>query len=187
LAATSEEQKWIFSAEGRLNRLERFAGCIAHALNNAITAADSFLSPNPEYPERSNDDLGYYDEPLYLKLFDPVPECVIDRSVSCQTGDEVPWTGRWYPETGLEAHSLAFAIKGLGMQPVFRITKTVEELDRENPDCYFGHLETIAIATTWHPVIPSGRLMYAAARERSKANSIQPALTPCLWLLKNHR
>jgi hypothetical protein len=63
----------------------------------------------------------------------------------------------WYPATGLEKHSLTFAIKGLRMQPVFRVVKTVEELKRESDDAIVTCPETVAVATTWHPVIPSGR------------------------------
>jgi hypothetical protein len=191
----TEEQRWIFSAEGRLDRLEKFASRIGNALNNALTKAESFSKP--ERTKRSDDDDGYpgdsivgrykdllrhYDASFYPKLFDPVPECVIDHSVSCRTGDEVPWTGVWYPETGLENHSLTFAIKGLRMQPVFRITKSIEELKRENPGTYSGKPETIAVATTWHPVIPSGRTVYAEPREKLQANVLQPVIKPGLWL-----
>jgi hypothetical protein len=191
----TEEQWRLFGAEGRLDRLKKIATLIGDALNNALTKANSFSKP--ERSERSDDDDGYpgdsiissyedllhhYDASFYPKLFDPLPECVIDHSVSCRTGDEVPWTGVWYPETGLERHSLTFSIKGLKMQPVFRITKSVEELKRENPDEFFYQPETIAVATTWHPVIPSGPTVYAEPRERLKLNAPQRAVKPGRWL-----
>jgi len=86
-------------------------------------------------------------------------EYLIDGSIACQTGDEVPWTGVWYPATGIEKHSLTFAIKGLRMQPAFRVTKTLEERERESDSTMFSFPETVAITTVWHPVIPSGRYL----------------------------
>jgi hypothetical protein len=191
-----EAERRIFSAEGRLNRLEKFADRIGKALNNGLTKGESFLQPNPEYPERSDDDdgypgdsiatrykdlLGYYDAPSCPKLADPLPECVIDRSVACKTGDEVPWTGVWYPDTGLEMHSLTFAIEGLRMQPVFRVTKTIEELAREDPNTIIGRAETVAVSTTWHPVIPSGCVVCVGANEEKHAEADQPCAEPVIW------
>ena len=138
------------------------------ALNNAIVGAESFFNPNPDCPERSDDDDGFpgdeivkwhnayvdfYEKPLFWNLPNPLPEYVIDTSTACRTGDEVPWTGVWYPSTGLEQHSLTFAIKGLRMQAGYRVTKTIEELESEGG--IFSSPETVAVATTWHPVIQS--------------------------------
>lgn len=156
--------------EIRISRLMTFARQITRALNNAMVKGESFLHPNPNCPERRDDDDGFpgdeivkvynsnvnsYSELSFWKLPDPPPECMIDTSVECLTGDEVPWTGVWYPSTGLEKHSLTFAIKGLRMQPAFRVTKTKEELKAEGALCPTA--ETVAVATTWHRVIPSGR------------------------------
>jgi hypothetical protein len=153
--------------EAKISSVMNYAGRIDSALNNAMIGAESFLNPNLNYPERSNDDDGYPGDdivdwykdwvghsktPLACLVPDPLPEYVIDRSITCQTGDEVPWTGVWYPSTGLERHSLTFAIQGLRMQPVYRVVKTSEEL---RTDSYmFPPPETLAVATTWHPVIP---------------------------------
>jgi hypothetical protein len=89
-----------------------------------------------------------------VKLADPLPEYRIDRSVACRTGDEVPWTGVWYPDTGLEQHSLTFAIKGLRMQPAFRVTKTKAEMRKEG--ILFGGPETVAAAVIWYPLVLTG-------------------------------
>jgi hypothetical protein len=170
---------WMTSAEYKefgdvkLSRLLTYASAITSALNNAMTGGESFLHPNPDCPERSDDDDGFpgdsivetyksnvrwYKEPLFWDLPDPLPEYVIDNSVTCRTGDEVPWTGVWYPDTGLDGYSLTFAIKGQRMQPAFRIVKTIEERQRESgPGVYYGCPITVAVATTWHPFIPSGR------------------------------
>lgn len=152
----------------RIARLMTFARQITRALNNAMVKGESFFEPNPDCPERRDDDDGFpdddivkvynsnvdwYKEPSFWMLPDPLPEYVIDTTVACRTGDEVPWTGVWYPSTGLEKHCLTFAIKGFRMQPAFRVTKTKEELKAEGVLCPVA--ETVAVATTWHPVTPS--------------------------------
>jgi len=186
---------WMTEAEyqefsgNRINRLLAYAGTITRALNNAMTAAHSFLEPDPDCPERSDDDDGFPGDEIieaydwYCSDFagssfptipDPLPEYMIDRSVTCRTGDEVPWTGVWYPDTGLERHSLAFAIKGLRMQPVFRVVKTEEELERENEGVMIYSPETLAVATTWHPVIPTGLQAETDKELRVKAGDSCP-------------
>lgn len=178
----------------RISRLTTNSRQITRALNNAIYGAQSFFHPNPNCPERSNDDDGFpgdyivetyesnfhwYKEPLSWKLPDPLPEYAVDKSIACITGDEVPWTGVWYPGTGLDRYSLTFAIKGLRMQPVYRITKTVEELKRESEGEIITRPETVAVATTWHPVIPTGRHIDPNADLRAKAG--QPCPKTGLW------
>lgn len=169
-------QSWMTEAEYRefsdvkLDRLQTYATQITRALNNAMIKGESFFNPNPNCPERRNDDDGFpgdrivevynsnvrwYKDALTWKLPDPLLEYVIDRSLACRTGDEVPCTGVWYPSTGLDQYSLTFAIRGLRMQPVFQVIKTVEE--RESEGAIFSSPETVAVATTWHPVIPSDR------------------------------
>lgn len=155
----------------RVSRLLTYTFQISRALNNALIGADGFFNPNPDYPERSNDDDGFpgdkiftvyrsnvdwYKDESFWKLPDPLPEYVIDESISCKTGDEVPWTGVWHPSTGLEKHSLTFAIRGLRMQPVYRVIKTSEELKAEGMLCPMP--QTVAEATSWHPVVLSGRV-----------------------------
>jgi hypothetical protein len=151
----------------RTGRLTAYACSIEHALQNALWGAKSYYNPLPSWPESINHDGGFpgddiaksydsdiewYKEQLPWNLPDPLPEYIVDRSIACQTGDEVPWTGVWYPSTGLERHSLTFAIKGLRMQPVYRVIKTSEELRTE--DYMFPPPETLAVATTWHPLVP---------------------------------
>ena len=178
----------------RINRLSTLASHIRHALNNGMIKGTSFFDPNPDCPERRNDDDGFpeesivkayesilrrYEGSFFLKLPDPLPEYVIDRSVACHTGDEVPWTGVWYPDTGLEKHSLTFAIKGLRMQPAFRVVKTVEERHRESGGAYFGSPQTVAVATTWHPLIPSNRTSDTEQELQAKAG--QPCPKAGIW------
>jgi len=176
----------------RISRVTNYSSYITLALHNAFWGADSFLDPDPDCPERSNDDDGFpgdriavvyqhhlewYKEKAFWKLPDPLPEYAVDKSIACKTGDEVPWTGVWYPATGLDRHSLTFAIKGLRMQPVYRVIKTPEEL--RTAEDMFPSPETVAVATTWHPVKPTGRHIDPHADQRAKAG--QPCPKAGLW------
>jgi len=176
----------------KIGRLMTYARQIENVLNNGMIKGESFFNPSPECPERANDDDGFPGEEIIKSyhwnkdrykflsswnLPEPLPEYVIDRSVACKTGEEVPWTGVWYPETGLDRFSLTFAIKGLRMQPAFRIIKTEEELEAEG--AYLPSSETVAVATTWHPVIPSSRPVQEDADLMSKAG--QPCPKSGVW------
>lgn len=160
--------------------------------HNAMVGAESFFNPDPDCPERRNDDDGFpgdeivewyeeyldrYREPFFWKLPDPLPEYVVDTSIACPTGDEVPWTGVWYPSTGLEQHSLTFAIKGLRMQPAYQVTKTTEELEAEG--VLLATPETVAVAATWHPVIPATSQAKAIEELWSKAG--EPCPKAGIW------
>lgn len=166
-------RSWMSEAEYRefsrvrISRLMAYTGRIESALNNAITGAGAFYSAAPDSVYRRDDDDGfpgdsiinrYYDyvnfykTPLYWSLPDPLPEYRTDTAVACTTGDEVPWTGVWYPSTGLEEYSLTFAIQGIRMQPVYRVIKTTEELRTDEQ--MFPKPETLAVETTWYPFKP---------------------------------
>lgn len=176
----------------KVSRLLSFASQIRKALHNGLMGAQIFFNPDPDWPEGNNYDDGYPDDEivkwykshkdwhqgkLLWDLFDPLPEYVVDKSIACKTGDEVPWTGVWYPATGLERHSLTFAIKGLRMQPVYRVIKTAQELKTE--DDMFPSPETVAVATTWHPLILSGRP--AAKNEEVHAKAGEPCPKAGIW------
>lgn len=188
------ESEYQELSDVRIGRLLSYAAQITHALNNAISKGETFFRPDPSCPERVNDDDGFpgdsiveiynscvswYKKPLFWKLPDPLPEYMVDRSISCRTGGEVPWTGVWYPAIGLESHSLSFAIKGLRMQPAFQVIKTTEELRTE--DCMFPSPETVAVATTWHPVIPTGRMMGTETPQELHAKAGQPCPKAGIW------
>jgi len=152
----------------RMGRLQAYWETIELSLNNAMYGASSFFNPDPDFSDRRQDDDGfpgggiveryssyinYYEEPFFWKLKEPISDCTIDKSVACETGDEVPWTGVWYPITGLEGYSLAFAVKGRRMQPAYRIVKSKEQLKAEG--ILMPTAKTIAVATVWHPVVES--------------------------------
>ena len=182
----SETEYQEFSG-ARIGRLMSYTTQIENALYNAIMGADSFFNPNPNWPEGSNNDYGFpdsdivdtynsemdwYKGQLHWVLPDPVPEYVINKAIACRTGDEVPWTGVWYPATGLEKHSLTFAIKGKRMQPVFHVLRTSKELaTKEN---MFPSAETVALATTWYQLLPSGRPASTNQELRAKAGEPCP-------------
>jgi hypothetical protein len=178
----------------RTSRLLTYARQITHTLNNAMIGADSFFEPDPDCPERSQDDDGFpggeiveaynayinqFKDEASPKISDPLPEYVIDRSIVCRTGDEVPWTGIWYPSTGVERRSLAFAIKGLRMQPAYTIVKTIGELESESDGVMFFSPQTVAEATTWHPMILSGRQIETNEELRAKAG--EPCPKAGIW------
>lgn len=150
----------------RISRLMTYAGLIGRALNNAMYGADSYFDPDPEGPERSDDDDSFpgdeileayqgYEEDLagslICKLPQPLPEYVVDTSIACHTGEEVPSTGLWYPGRGLCNCGLTFAIKGLRMQPAYQVTKTTEQVEAEGVN--WPYPQTIAVLATWHPLI----------------------------------
>lgn len=182
--------------EVRISRLMTYARQIKRALHNAIFGAEYFFHPNPNCPERSNDDDGFPGDSIVkgyesnLRSFkdlsswdvrDPLPEYIVDKSIACQTGGEVPWTGVWYPTTGLEKHSLTFAIKGLRMQPAFRVTKTVEELKHESDGAIVTRPETVAVSAIWHPLIPSARTIAADTNQELHAKAGQPCPKAGIW------
>ena len=166
----------------RIIRLITYASQIESALNNAMIGAESFLDSDDDCEDEGfpgGDIVGWYNEyisifkePSCVKIPDPLPEYVIEKSSACKTGDEVPWTGVWYPGVGLEHCSLTFAIKGLRMQPAYRVTKTAEELEEEGDLCPTP--ETVAVKTTWHPLILSGRRAETDKELRAKAGEPCP-------------
>ena len=115
----------------------------------------------------------------------PTPQFDIDYSRACKTGETVPWTGVWYPETGLDRYSLAFAIKGQPMQPAYHVDRTAEDARQEaiaqgldlTIDDYDDVEVTRAVPTTWHPLVASTKSVHArppTGRLRAERNEIVP-------------
>jgi len=191
-------QSWMNAVEykefsdSRIERISTYARQISTALHNAMVGAKYFCDAGANWSGRNNDDDGFpgdeivasyeecaksYSSSSIWRLPHILPECQVDTSISCQTGDEVPSTGVWYPKTGLERHSLTFAIKGVRMQPVFRVTKTRDELEAEGVE--FPYPETVAVATVWHPVIPS--LSQLGTTQELWAKAGQPCPKAGVW------
>lgn len=183
---------WMTNAEYeefdsvRISRLMAYASQIESALNNAMIGAESFFNTDPDYKMRDYDsgfpgeeivkvyksNTDWCGDRLFWNIPEALPEYMINRSINCRTGEEVPWTGVWYPETGLDKHSLTFAIKGMRMQPVYLVVKTTEELRTEA--YMFPYPETIALETIWHPLIASGRHSVTDEELRAKARESCP-------------
>lgn len=81
-----------------------------------------------------------------------VPEYAPDTSLSCTTGELVPWTGVWIPAEGPGTASLAFCCQGQIMQPAYEVYP-----DEQYPD--FNHARPVDV--TWHPLRPTGRMLPA--------------------------
>jgi hypothetical protein len=96
----------------------------------------------------------HYEAPIYGLIGRPthIPEYAADTSVTCKTGDIVPWTGVWVPSTGMGTAALAFARQGIQiMQPAYELAREFAEDE---------YLEaTKVVDTTWHPVKPASRMI----------------------------
>lgn len=104
------------------------------------------------------EDMGYesngiarYIEPSVFPILpEQIPEYAPDTSVSCKTGDIVPWTGVWVPSTGMGTAALAFARQGVQiMQPAYEIASRDED----------GYASFKLVDCIWHPVKPTGRMI----------------------------
>ena len=96
------------------------------------------------------------------------PQYQIDKTRSCRPGEPCPWTGVWIPEPaltgGLEKFSLAFAMAGRPMQPVYRIVSMkkvtmyepdpeIREIMGEDADHTTFSPITKAEDALWYPVV----------------------------------
>lgn len=142
-------------------------------LNDTYSICNRFLRSvsmserysSDEYKDRSADwcyenprDMGYEgnniarnsEEYIFPTLPEQIPEYAPDTSVSCKTGDIVPWTGVWVPSTGMGTAALAFARKSLQiMQPAYEIASRDED----------GYATFNLVDCVWHPVKPTGRMI----------------------------
>lgn len=123
----------------------------------------SVMYSSPGYKDGTDDwhyeipeDMGYEgsniaansEECIFPSLPEQIPEYVPDTSVTCKTGDIVPWTGVWVPSTGMGTAALAFARKNVQiMQPAYEIESRDED----------GYAIFKLVDCEWHPVKPSGR------------------------------
>lgn len=88
---------------------------------------------------------------VFTALPQQIPEYAPDVSVSCKTGEIVPWTGVWVPSTGMGTAALAFARQGVQiMQPAYEVAEVSEG---GNPERYE------LVDCTWHPVKQTGRMI----------------------------
>lgn len=153
--------------------------------------AMSAMYSDPSYKDQSGDwhhdipeDMGIegsniarnHEEYIFPSLPEQIPEYAPDTSVTCKTGDIVPWTGVWVPTTGMGTAALAFARKNVQiMQPAYEIESRDED----------GYAIFKLVDCEWHPVKPTGRtiehpvlaqlkLSAASARGRCPSNERCP-------------
>ena len=124
---------------------------------------DGFVGEAYEWYVNRLQEMGFLPKP------DHYPQYQVDKTRSCRPGETCPWTGVWIPEPalteGLEKFSLAFAVAGRPMQPVYRIVEWVrstthdyaddpetrEILGEDNDPIYYP--ETKAEDALWYPVV----------------------------------
>lgn len=106
-----------------------------------------------------------HEEYIFPTLPNRIPEYAPDTSMSCKTGDVVPWTGVWVPSTGMDTAALAFARQNLQiMQPAYEIASRDED----------GYATFKLVDCAWHPVKPTGRMIehpVLAQLKREQANA----------------
>ncbi|MBI5925620.1 MAG: hypothetical protein HY836_08455 [Aquabacterium sp.] len=158
--------------EGNMNWMSEM-GQFMDLLNETFGICDEFLTSvamserfsDPNYKDGSADwryelpeDVGYegngiarYIEPsVFPVLPHQIPEYAPDTSVSCKTGDVVPWTGVWVPNTGMGTAALAFARQNVQiMQPTYEIASVDDD----------GYASFNLVDCIWHPVKPTGRMI----------------------------
>ncbi|WP_137938809.1 hypothetical protein [Chitinivorax sp. B] len=137
-----------------------------------------------EMPEdmgiEGNDIALYYEKYVFPNPPAELPEYAPDTSITCQTGDIVPWTGVWVPTTGMGTAALVFARKHVQiMQPSYEIVS-------RDADGYVDQYNLVH--TTFHPVKPTGRMLpwpqpAAAAEplERLRCEAGQPCPRTGWW------
>lgn len=163
----SSPDAWMNEAESkefhrRTGRIGSYEYLIQHALFNGLKGGNAYMSESNPYKDRDD---GFRDSSIVKwfnyyndednfgwKLPSPIPGYEIDKTVSVKTTEVCSRTGVWYPDTGLERHSLVFAIHGLPMPAAFYCDKTMEELLAETGKAYSSKINTTAVETIWHPV-----------------------------------
>jgi hypothetical protein len=166
---------WMGSRANPFMQALDVANSVAYSMWRAVAMSQRFSSS--DYKNGSKDwrvsqpkDIGidgdgiarYYEEVIFPALPDQIPEYKPDTSVSCETGQLVPWTGVWVPNTGMGSAALAFARKGVQiMQPAYEVASVDEDGFAES----FNLVDCI-----WHPVKPTGSMIEHPLWAQLRAN-----------------
>ncbi|QID19239.1 hypothetical protein G3580_17415 [Nitrogeniibacter mangrovi] len=165
---------------GELNAAYSIASRFSRALSMSnMYSSDDYKDRSADWHYEIPEDMGYpgddiavySEEHIFPQLPAEIPEYAADTSVTCKTGDIVPWTGVWVPTTGMGTAALVFARKHLQiMQASYEVTKN-------------GDDETFTVVDTcFHPVKPTGRMIPHPAMAGSPATATRPnvpAGQPC--------
>lgn len=129
-------------------------GIAADYMDATVMSMRHFKDPKSDW--RVDKDYGLEGSTIILGWRDvagdaiEVPGYAPDTSLSCTTGELVPWTGVWIPADGPETASLAFCRQGQIMQPAYEVFFTKDDPDFE---------QTRPVDVTWHPFRPTGRML----------------------------
>lgn len=171
-----QEGNMTWMAElGRFMELLNDAHSICSEFWNAVMMSQMYSSSR--YKDGSGDwrsdipkDMGlegddivrYHEEDIFPSLPDQIPEYAPDTFISCKTGEIVPWTGVWVPNTGMGTAALAFARKDVQiMQPAYEVASIDEDGFAES----FNLVDCI-----WHPVKPTGSMIEHPLWAQLRAN-----------------
>ncbi|MFT4247070.1 MAG: hypothetical protein QM581_03400 [Pseudomonas sp.] len=162
---SESEMGWLpREEEDELMSLLNSAYRVCSRFDSALTMSryfsdDEIISGKADWKEWYPEDHGYTGDSIVLlsELY-PLdgPEYMVDSSITCSTGQIVPWTGVWVPIDGMGTSALAFARQGQIMQPAYEIVSKDEET---------GYEEMRPVETTWYPVRPTGRLLSAIVQD----------------------
>lgn len=164
-----------------MNRLDLAYGCCS-AFNRALTMSQYFkdtkiVSGAVDWRCYTADhgyggtDILFREDSVYPVRPAEIPEYAPDKSVSCKTGDIVPWTGVWVPADGMGKAALAFTRKHIQiMQPAYPVISEDEET---------GYQEFEVVECVWHPVKPAGRMVpLPPPREGAEPDETGPLRCP---------
>lgn len=155
---------WMGDAASLFMQSLEAANAFACSMWQAVAMSQRFSSVDykngsRDWPVRQPTDIGidgdgiarYYEEIVFPVLPAQIPEYKPDASVSCKTGQLVPWSGVWVPSMGMGTAALAFARQGIQiMQPAYEVASVDED----------GFAETFDLVDcAWHPVKPTGRMI----------------------------
>lgn len=120
-----------------------------------------------------------FEDEVFSSLPTQIPEYGADTSVTCVTGQIVPWTGMWVPARGMGTAALAYAEQGLQiMQPAYEVA--------EWDDDGYGIKSYFPEDVVWHPVKPTGRMISYPKGEclaggQLRCESGRPCPVPGYW------
>ncbi|PLK47293.1 hypothetical protein [Uliginosibacterium sp. TH139] len=154
-------------AESFMRKLEKaYSICSEFGIavtNSQMYTSDGYKTHTKDWRICVPEDMGIagdriarnHEKDIYLDIYPErpteIPEYAVDKSISCKTGEIVPWTGVWVPATGMGTAALAFARQGIQiMQPAYEVTF-------EDPED--GSQAFELVETTWHPVRPTGHMV----------------------------
>lgn len=163
----------------RLNAAYSVASTFSDAIMMSIMySSDNYKNGSADWHYEIPEDMGIvgdhiarnYEEYIFPQLPAEIPEYAPDTSVTCKTGEIVPWTGVWVPTTGMGSAALVFARKQL---QIMQASYELEEIDEDE-------IFTV-VDTAFHPVKPTGRMIPhpAFAQSTPKTRPNVPANTPC--------